>query len=137
MPCQRFLELLKRENVLDPMGFIQCSSTDTGGSRGNLSNFIHSVEFDFSLNFDVLFLAPQLATPRIPRGRSKLLKMGRDWLEISHDCSKGTPQNQPELTRRFECWGLPWGPLPGGDATWILTATDSYGATSFVFNVGR
>eukprot|EP00435_Cladocopium_sp_Y103_P035711 s2557_g9.t1 len=53
--------------------------------------------------------------PKIPRRRSKVLKVARDWLGIFHDCSKGTPQNQPELTRRFECWGLPWGPLPGED----------------------
>lgn len=84
---------------------------------GNWRNLMY-----FSLDFHVLFLAPFQLALRIPRRRSKVLKVGRDWLGISHDCSKGTPQNQPELTRRFECWGLPWGPLPGvpwDDVTWM------------------
>lgn len=98
------------------------------GSQGGLSNFYprngesmknlvgssgNKWDLNVSLDFHVLFLAPFQLALRIPRRRSKVLKVGRDWLGISHDCSKGTPQNQPELTRRFECWGLPWGPLPG------------------------
>lgn len=40
----------------------------------------------------------------------------RDWLGLHIDeggCGHNTPQGQSELTRRLECYGLAWGPLPG------------------------
>ena len=43
-------------------------------------------------------------------------KIAKDWLGIKNPCNvKGLHQDQLELTRRFECWGLPFGPLPGED----------------------
>ena len=54
--------------------------------------------------------------PKIPRRPPSTRPT--DWLGVQHQCGKRQmpdPQVQLELTRQLECWGLPWGPLPGED----------------------
>lgn len=57
---------------------------------------------------------PFYQLPKFPP-RLYLSKVATDWLGIQIECNVGVAQDQPELTRRFECWGLPVGPLPGED----------------------
>lgn len=60
---------------------------------------------------------PCYAWPRFPPGPNPS-RQATDWLGIQNDCGNlrhPKSQDQPELTRLFECWGLSFGPLPGED----------------------
>ena len=53
-----------------------------------------------------------------PKTPTRPPTLATDWLGVRHKCGTGSmpePQVQPELTRQLECWGLPWGPVPGED----------------------